>query len=82
MNTEPQIKSITYISLPKYTITVWRYEDIDYIHDSLSNFDLHKIADEMQDLSINTIARILFTQPRVTAVEVKTWDKSGLIIHG
>lgn len=75
------IESMTKISLPKYTIRVWRDQDHDYEHKPGLFTDLHSMAQANQDAPAAELAKKLAALPSVAAVEVLDWDSGGVVVY-
>lgn len=75
------IESVTRISLPRYTIRVWRNEPKDYEYQTGGVSELEAFAQKNQDLPMREIAVGLLGFSRVTAVEVLGWSKDGVVLY-
>lgn len=75
------IESMTKISLPKYTIRVWRDETEEFEPLPGLYTDLHSVAQANQDLSPSKLAKKIAELPRVAAVEVLDWDSGGVVVY-
>lgn len=75
------VESMTKISLPKYTVRVWRDESDEYQHQPGLFTDLHSLAKEHQDSPAAELAKILAALPKVAAVEVLDWDSGGVVVY-
>jgi len=75
------IESMTKISLPKYTVRVWRDEGDEYEHKPGLFTDLHSMAQANQDNPPAELAKKLAGLPSVAAVEVLDWDSGGVVVY-
>lgn len=75
------IESVTRISLPRYTVRVWKDEDDDYEHISGRITDIERVANEHADEPAAELARKIAKLPGVVAVEVLGWDLAGVMFY-
>lgn len=75
------MESMTRIVLPKYTVRVWRSQNIDYEHESKGFSDIEVTAHTYQDESPRSIALKIMALPNIAAVEVLDWNKNGLVAY-
>lgn len=75
------VESIMRISLPKYTVRVWRQEEQDYEHKTQGITDVELEARRNQDLSAKELALSLLMMQNVNAVEVLDWDSKGIVYY-
>lgn len=75
------VESMTRISLPKYTIRVWRQEDESYQHTPGLYSDIESVARANESDSAVELAKKIVALPRVNAVEVLGWDLGGCVVY-
>lgn len=76
-----RLMSLTRISLPEYTIRVWREESEDYVHQVQGVRHIEAWAHKEQNLSAEVLARRLYALPSVRKVEVLDWNGNGVVIE-
>lgn len=69
------------ISLPKYTVRVWRQQTEDYEHSTQGITDVECEAHKNQDLAPKALALSILLLPNVNAVEVLDWEKGGIVAY-
>lgn len=75
------IESVTRISLPRYTVRVWREQEDSYDHTPGLFTDIEAVAQANQDDSPADLARKIAGLPSVVAVEVLDWDHGGVMFY-
>lgn len=75
------IESVTKISLPRYTVRVWREQDDGYEHKPGAFTDIEAMAQMHQDATPAELAKKLSALPSVVAVEVLDWDHGGVMFY-
>lgn len=75
------VESMTKISLPKYSVRVWRDENDSFEHLPGLYTDLHSVAQANQDSPPADLAKKIAALPRVAAVEVLDWDSGGVVVY-
>lgn len=70
---------MTRISLPRYTVRVWRTEQVDATYDRAANADVLIMAHRCQELSMGELVDELAKLPRVAAVEALDWCGNGIV---
>lgn len=75
------LESMTRISLPKYTIRVWRSEDLNFEYTPGLYSDIEQTARANEDDSATVLARKIGSLPGVAAVEVLGWDTNGVVYY-
>lgn len=75
------VESMTKVSLPKYTIRVWRQEASDYEHKPGLYSDIEQVARANEGSTPSELAAKLAELPRVNAVEVLDWDLGGVVFY-
>jgi hypothetical protein len=75
------IESVIRISLPRYTIRVWRDEPDDYIHKPGRFTDIESVARANEEDAPATLAKKIAALPDVVAVEVLDWDHGGVMFY-
>ena len=76
-----KVESIIRISLPKYTIRVWRFEEDQYEHVTQGVTDVECVAHECQDLHPKALGLKLMLMERVSAVEILDWNQNGIVYY-
>lgn len=74
-------ESIVRISLPKYTVRVWRREERGYKYQSRGFSDIHIMAYRHQEDSLHELAERIAELPDIVSVEVLDWDRNGIVIY-
>lgn len=76
------VEQMIRISLPKYTVRVWRQqaEDFEHIPEGVV-VDVESVAHKNQDLHPKALALSILLLPNVNAVEVLDWDKGGIVVY-
>lgn len=75
------IESKYRISLPKYTVFVWRSELPEYKHEPKGFEALDTIAHKNQDLPMEELGRLLVQEESVSQVEILDWDQRGIVLY-
>jgi hypothetical protein len=75
------VESMNKVSLPRYTVRVWRQEESDYEHKPGLYSDIEQVARANQWATISELAAKLAELPRVNAVEVLDWDLGGVVVY-
>ena len=75
------VESMTRISLPKYTIRVWRQEAEDHEHTPGLYSDIESVARANETDKPVELAKKIAALPRVNAVEVLDWDLGGCVVY-
>jgi hypothetical protein len=76
------IESVMRISLPKYTLRIWKRESDDYQHETAGFSEAEYVAHNNQDDEPRDLALKILALPGVSAVEVLDWNSAGLVIYG
>jgi hypothetical protein len=71
------LESMTRVVTAKYTVRVWRNEELDYQCGPNLNTDIEEVALKNEGDSPTQLAKRIAELPRVAAVEVLGWDESG-----
>lgn len=75
------IESVTRISLPRYTVRVWKEQEDGYEHVPGMYTDIEAVARANQDDSPAELAKKIARLPMVVAVEVLDWDHGGVMFY-
>ena len=83
------IEQMIRVSLPKYTIRVWRQQTEDYQHKTQGVYDhsvqgitdVEATAHSNQDMPPKELALTLLLLPNVNAVEVLDWERGGVVVY-
>lgn len=75
------VEQMIRISLPKYTVRVWRQQTEEYEHGNEGVSDVECEAHKNQDLHPKALALSILLLPNVNAVEVLDWDKGGIVVY-
>jgi hypothetical protein len=75
------MESMTRISLPKYTVRVWRSQDESYEHWPPGFSDIEACAHNYQDESPRSLALKILSLRNIAAVEVLDWNQNGLVAY-
>ena len=75
------IESVIRISLPRYTIRVWRDESDDFTYIPGRFTDIEAMARANEDDPPAVLARKIGGLPDVVAVEVLDWDHGGVMFY-
>lgn len=75
------IESMTRISLPRYTIRVWRQQPEEFQYNPGLFTDLESVARANEDDAPVELAKKIAALPNVNAVEVLDWDRGGVVVY-
>jgi hypothetical protein len=75
------VEQMIRVSLPKYTLRVWRQQTEDYDHKTQGITDVELEAHRNQELAPRALALTILALPNVNAVEVLDWDKGGIVVY-
>jgi hypothetical protein len=75
------IESVIRISLPRYTVRVWRDESDDYEHVPGRFSDVESVARANEFDPPSDLAKKIAALPNVVAVEVLDWDHGGVMFY-
>lgn len=75
------IEQMIRVSLPKYTIRVWRQQPNDYEHVTQGITDVEALAHSNQELAPRALALTILAMPNVNAVEVLDWEQGGVVVY-
>lgn len=75
------IESMTRISLPRYTVRVWRQQPEDFTYSPGQFSDIESVARANEYDAPSELAKKIAALPNVNAVEVLDWDKGGVVVY-
>jgi uncharacterized protein YigA (DUF484 family) len=75
------VEQMIRVSLPKYTVRVWRQQTEEYEHTTQGISDVEAVAHKNQDLHPKALALSILLLPNVNAVEVLDWEKDGVVVY-
>jgi hypothetical protein len=66
------------ISVPRFSIRVWRLLDEGESFNRAEHADLEALAHKNQELDMSELAVLLASASKVTAVEILDWNRCGI----
>jgi hypothetical protein len=75
------VEQMIRVSLPKYTVRVWRQQTEEYEHATQGISDVEAAAHKNQDLHPKALALSILLLPNVNAVEVLDWERGGVVVY-
>ena len=66
------------ISVPRFSIRVWRVVDEGASFNRADHADLEALAHKNQELDMSELALLLASASKVTAVEILDWNRCGI----
>jgi hypothetical protein len=76
-----KVKSIIRIAAGKYVVKVFMEESPDFEYTQLGITDIEVYIQRGQDLPMMELAKGLLENEKVCAVEITSWDRSGVRVE-